>query len=167
MLVAVRALMATMLIVLAAPAAALAQDPVPAPGPSVAQSGDPAPPDSTVGPGQVVTDPASETEPAPPADVPAATDGVAQELPADQPKRGEVHVLGTGATASSPAPAAAAAPAQTPQAAAATATAARPVSASRRTLPFTGVDAGVLVLVGLGLLAAGSGLLAVLRQPVQ
>jgi hypothetical protein len=160
MLSAVRALIATVLIALAAPAAALAQDPVPAPEPIVAQGGVVPAPDPTVGPGQVVTDPASETEPAPTAGVPAATDGVAQELPADQPKRGEVHVLG-GATASSTPPAAAASPAQ------AAAPVARTASGGRKTLPFTGVDAGALALVGLGLLAAGSGLLAVLRQPVQ
>jgi hypothetical protein len=34
-------------------------------------------------------------------------------------------------------------------------------------LPFTGVNAGALALIGLALLAGGSGLLAVLRQPVQ
>jgi hypothetical protein len=162
MLVVVRALIATMLIVLAAPAAASAQAPAPSPGPVVAQGGDPAP-DPTVGPGQVITDPAGQTEPAATTDVPAATAGVAQELPANQAKRGEVHVLG-GATASSTPPAATPPAAQTPQAAAAPA---RTVSAGRKTLPFTGVDAGVLALVGLGLLAAGSGLLAVLRQPVQ
>jgi hypothetical protein len=167
MLSAVRALIATMLIVLAAPAAACAQAPAPAADAVVVQGGDPAP-DPTVGPGQVITDPATETEP-PPAttDAPAATDGVAQELPADQTKRGEVHVLDT-ATASSPAPAAAAPPpAQAPEAAAAAAPARAVSATSRKTLPFTGADAGVLALVGLGLLAAGSGLLAVLRQPVQ
>jgi hypothetical protein len=164
MLTAVRALIATVLAVLATPTAALAQDPVPAPEPIVVQVGNPAP-DPTVGPGQVITDPAGATEPPATTDVPVATDGVAQELRTGQPKRGEVHVLGTGATASSAPPAAALPPAQTSRAAAAAP--ARRVTASRRILPFTGVDAGVLALVGLGLLAAGSGLLAVLRQPVQ
>jgi hypothetical protein len=122
--------------------------------------------DGTVGSGQVVTDPTAETEPAPDAeesqdpeesedpDAPVADDGEATETEPPPPdasgQRGEVHVLGTQAHSTTPAPAAAS-----------------PRPAAAKTLPFTGVDAGALLLVGLALLACGSGLLAVLRQPVQ
>lgn len=128
--------------------------------------------DGTVGTGQVITDPSAETEPAPAADdtddpdVPVADDGevVVEEPPPPDAsgRRGEVHVLDSAAESS--APAAAPAPAATPSAAAAA-----PARAGRRTgtLPFTGVDAGALLLVGLALLAGGSGLLAVLRQPAE
>jgi hypothetical protein len=116
----------------------------------------------TVGEGLVITDPAAATETAPP---PVADSGAEQPdaPPADagdpgpppppdaSGRRGELHVLTTRATSSS---APTARPAATPTARAAT-------------LPFTGVDAGAVALVGLALLAAGSGLLAVLRQPVQ
>jgi hypothetical protein len=127
----------------------------------------------TVGEGQVITDPASETEPADAvdtsndgSDVPAADDGEpGPKPPPDASGRsGELHVLGSGATAYSAPPAAAAAPA----AASAPAPAIRTAVARRRgTLPFTGVDAGALALVGLALLVAGSGLLVVLRQPLR
>jgi hypothetical protein len=111
--------------------------------------------DATVGPGQVVTDPSAETEPA----APVAGDGAedpdapATDAPAPPPdasgRRGEVHVLGTHAHSTVPATPAAASP------------------TAAGTLPFTGIDAGALLLMGLALLAGGSGLLAVLRQPVK
>jgi hypothetical protein len=120
--------------------------------------------DATIGPGQVITDPSAETEPAPP----VATDGQVSEDPPPPDasgRRGEVHVLDGASTSSAPSttPAAPVRAAATPAAAAT-----RPAAtASARTLPFTGVDAGALALVGVALLACGSGLLAVLRQPVQ
>jgi hypothetical protein len=102
--------------------------------------------DQTVGNGQVVTDPANQV------DGPTAPDD--GDRPAAEPKKGEQHVLGNSATASSPtktssAPSAAATPAAASQPAAA--------AASPQTLPFTGIDAGPLVLMGSLLL--GSGLL--------
>jgi hypothetical protein len=127
--------------------------------------------DATVGPGQVVTDPSAETEPAAPVagdgaedpdapaadaedpDFPVPDDGDVTDAPAPPPdasgRRGEVHVLGTHAHSTVPATPAAASP------------------TAARTLPFTGIDAGALLLMGLALLAGGSGLLAVLRQPVK
>jgi hypothetical protein len=120
-------------------------------------------PDDPVGPGQVITDPASETEPTPD-DVAVVEDtsGTVTEELADEPgtKRGELHVLGTGRKESSPV-------ASSAPAAATQAPAPAPRASATKTLPFTGVDAGAIALIGLGLLAAGSGLLAVLRQPVQ
>jgi hypothetical protein len=131
----------------------------------------------TVGEPQVVTDQASNTEPAPapetdaapqpqpqpaPADdgsdVPAADDG--PPLPEPPPdasgRRGEIHVLDattqSAPTAPAPAPAA---------------PTARSSTAAAPELPFTGPHAGALALIGLALLAAGSGLLAVLRKPAQ
>jgi hypothetical protein len=106
--------------------------------------------DQTIGDGQVITDPAAQV------DGPTAPgDG---DHPADQPKRGEQHVLGGSASASSdpaPAPAAAAAPAAaTPASASPPAPAA---ATSPKTLPFTGIDAGPLALMGV--LMLGSGLL--------
>jgi hypothetical protein len=104
--------------------------------------------DQTIGDGQVITDPAAQV------DGPTAPDD--GDHPADQPKRGEQHVLGDSASASSdpapaPAPAAAAhTPASASPPAAATAT-------SPKTLPFTGIDAGPLALMGV--LMLGSGLL--------
>lgn len=109
--------------------------------------------DQQIGQGQVITDPANQvTGPTTPDD---------GDRPADTPpKRGEQHVLGDAATASSPAPAAAPAPAPTPVAAAAPAprsATATATATSAKTLPFTGVNAGPLVLMGVLLL--GSGLL--------
>jgi hypothetical protein len=102
--------------------------------------------DQTVGSGQVITDPAAQV------DGPTAPDD--GDRPADQPKKGEQHVLGDSATASSPKPSSvptsASAPTAAPQPAAAAA-------ASPKTLPFTGIDAGPLVLMGV--LMLGSGLL--------
>jgi hypothetical protein len=101
--------------------------------------------DQAIGGGQVITDPADQVDGP---TVPDDGDG-----PASEPKQGEQHVLGNSATASSPktssAPTQAAAPAAAPRPAAAT--------ASPETLPFTGIDAGPLVLMGVLLL--GSGLL--------
>jgi hypothetical protein len=118
--------------------------------------------DPIVGPGQVITDPSAETEPAPP----VADDGYVSDDPPPPDasgRRGEVHVLDSASTSSAPSatPAAPARAAVTP----ARSAAARP--AATGTLPFTGVDAGALALIGVALLACGSGLLAVLRQPVQ
>jgi hypothetical protein len=121
--------------------------------------------DGTVGPGQVITDPSAETEPAPP----VADDGFVSDDPPPPDasgRRGEVHVLDSASTSSAPSatPAAPARAAVTP----ARRVAARPAPTGRAgTLPFTGVDAGALALIGVALLACGSGLLAVLRQPVQ
>ena len=104
--------------------------------------------DQTIGDGQVITDPADQIDGP---TVPSDGDG-----PADEPKRGEQHVLGDSATASSdPAPAAAT-PAPATRPASTTSGAARP-AATPKTLPFTGVDPGPLVLMGALLL--GSGLL--------
>jgi hypothetical protein len=138
------------LLALAGPAAA--QDPAtsttPAPvcsgtgenDPGTCTSGDQAP----IGDGQVVTDPANQV------DGPTAPDD-GDRPPADPPKKGEQHVLGT-VTASSPPPATEpAAQAQAP------APSARPAATAAKTLPFTGIDAGPLVLMGVLLL--GSGLL--------
>jgi hypothetical protein len=121
--------------------------------------------DATVGPGQVITDPSAETEPAPP----VVDDGYVSDDPPPPDasgRRGEVHVLDSASTSGAPSatPAAPARAAVTPAGAAA----ARPAATGRAgTLPFTGVDAGALALIGVALLACGSGLLAVLRQPVQ
>ena len=114
----------------------------------------------TVGEGQVVTDPAAETEQVPPdtTDVPAADDGAPQpEPPPDASgRRGEIHVLdATASTSPAPSPPA---PAQAPT----PATSPAPVATAAQ-LPFTGVDAGALALIGLALLAGGTGLLVVLR----
>jgi hypothetical protein len=130
----------------------------------------------TVGPGQVHTDPASEVE-APDEgdgltddeareeageDEPVASDeGQAQDEaqePSDAPgsgKRGEIHVLGGaqssgGGESGGDSSAAAGSPASEP--------AAGRTATGRRTLPFTGVDAGPLAALGLALLAAGMGL---------
>ncbi|MEA2412867.1 MAG: hypothetical protein QOC77_3428 [Thermoleophilaceae bacterium] len=132
----------------------------------------------TVGEPQVITDQASNTEPAPApeadaapqpqpepdaapdgSDVPATDDG--PPLPEPPPdasgRRGEIHVL-DATTQSTPAAPAPAAPAPAP---------ARASTAAAPQLPFTGPHAGALALVGLALMAAGSGLLAVLRKPAQ
>jgi hypothetical protein len=106
--------------------------------------------DQTIGQGQVITDPADQV------DGPTVPDDGDAPATDSEPKQGEQHVLGT--TASSPAPAAAPAPAATQ------APATHPVAAtSQKTLPFTGVNAGPLVLMGMLLL--GSGLL--LRRRVE
>jgi hypothetical protein len=120
--------------------------------------------DATVGPGQVITDPSAETEPAPP----VADDGYVSDDPPPPDasgRRGEVHVLDSASTSSAPSatPAAPARAAVTP----AGTTTRRAATRRAGTLPFTGVDAGALALIGAALLACGSGLLAVLRQPVQ
>jgi hypothetical protein len=133
-------------------------------------------PGATVGQGQVITDIATEVEPPPGEDdgtdiPPAVDDGT--PAPEPQPdatgRRGEIHVLDS-ATSSSPATSsrpASASPATTPSPAAVTPEPAAPRGATAKTLPFTGVDAAPLALIGLALVAAGSGLLAVLRQPVK
>jgi hypothetical protein len=125
--------------------------------------------DPTVGQGQVITDMATETEPPPGeddgTDIPPVDDGT----PAPEPepdasgRRGEIHVLDSATSSKSPTTAAPATAAASP-----VRTAARPqAGAGARALPFTGIDAGPLALIGLALLGAGGGLLAVLRQPVQ
>jgi hypothetical protein len=98
-----------------------------------------------VGEGQVITDMATEVEPPPGeddgTDIPPVDDGT----PAPEPepdasgRRGEIHVLDARSSTSSPAAA--------PSAAA--------VSRRPATLPFTGVDALPLTLIGLALLASG------------
>ena len=147
----------------AAPAPALAQDAGPvvpdeAPvcsgvGDSVTtctSGGDVVEEPGTVGPGQVITDPADEVE------GPKTSDDSG-----DQPQeRGELHVLPAAAQQSSPAPqeqetAGAAPAAQQP---AVTAQSPPSGTAGAKTLPFTGVDAGPLALFGALLLAAGLGL---------
>src|SRR3954466_8586434 len=130
--------------------------------------------EAPVGEGQVITDIATEIEPPPGeddgTDIPPVDDGT--PAPAPEPdasgRRGEVPVLDS-AQSSSPTPSAATpSPATVPEPVRAAAIPARPATAApAKTLPFTGVNAGVLALIGLALLAAGSGLLAVLRQPVQ
>jgi hypothetical protein len=137
----------------AAPALAQTADPGTQPGTTAVQVDGVEPPDDgTVGPGQVITEPAEEVQPAAggddasgPEDVPLAADGDAVDPSPDPPKRGELHVLGTGASSSNPAPVAAAST-SAPRAAA---------SAGPATLPFTGVNAGLLALAGATLLAAG------------
>ena len=135
--------------------------------------------EAPVGQGQVITDIATEVEPPPGEDdgtdiPPAADDGT----PAPEPepdasgRRGEIHVLDSATSTDAPAAAAPRAPSQAavPVRAATVATVAapaRPATAAKKTLPFTGVDAAPLALIGLALVAAGSGLLAVLRQPVK
>lgn len=120
-----------------------------------------------VGAPQVITDQASDTEPAPEpdatyqddgSDIPAVDDGTpAPEPPPDASgQRGEIQVL-DATTQSAPA-----APAPAPAA-----PAARASTAAAPQLPFTGPHALDLALIGLALLIAGSGLLAVLRKPAQ
>jgi hypothetical protein len=114
-----------------------------------------------VGEPQVITDQANETEPASGvtfeddgSEITAVDDGTpAPEPPPDASgRRGEIHVLDSTA-ASSPQPAA------TPRATA-TARAAAPA----RELPFTGVNAGLVALLGLALVAAGTRLQSLLRH---
>jgi hypothetical protein len=109
---------------------------------------------TAVGQGQVITDQATETEPAPAvggdgSDVPYADDGTPAPEPAPDAsgRRGEIHVLGSTTSSNAP-PVSAPAPASAPAAAAAAPTAAK-------TLPFTGVNAGALALIGLALLGSG------------
>jgi hypothetical protein len=110
----------------------------------------------TVGDGQVVTDPTSETEGDPPSDpAPVAVHTAAQpaaSAPAPRPPSPASPVTTQPIATTTTQPAAAATPAAPP---------------ARKTLPFTGVNAVPLALIGLTLLGAGSGLLAVLRQPVE
>src|SRR4051794_16434780 len=105
----------------------------------------------TVGPGQVITDQATETEDDA-SDVPYADDG--QPAPEPEPdasgRRGEVHVL-DAVSSSSPSSAAATAPTTQPARAERAATGTR----QGATLPFTGVDAWQLALIGSALLASG------------
>jgi hypothetical protein len=121
--------------------------------------------DQTIGGGQVITDPADQV------DGPTVPDD--GDRPADQPKQGEVHVLGGHATATSqPTPQATPQPvASTSRSAVGSPQSAEPVAAaSQKTLPFTGIDAGPLVALGLALLAGGLLLrrrLAVLLEPVE
>jgi hypothetical protein len=104
----------------------------------------------TIGDGQTVTDPADQV------DGPTVPDD-GDRPPADTPKQGEVHVLAGHATASSgtTAPAATTPAASTSPSAVGSRQSAE--SAPVKTLPFTGIDAGPLVAMGLALL--GSGLL--------
>ena len=100
----------------------------------------------TVGQGQVITDPAAEIE-----DVDASVQSA--------PKRGSMEVQG-GTSASSgaePESSAVAPAADAPPAAAAPAqvTTAAPSSPAAKQLPFTGVDAGPLALIGALMLLAG------------
>jgi hypothetical protein len=88
--------------------------------------------DQQIGDGQVITDPADEVD-----GPTGADDG---DRPAsDEPMKGEQHVLGATASSSSPAPAATTQPVA--------AAAPRP-----KTLPFTGVDARQLALMGTALM---------------
>jgi hypothetical protein len=105
---------------------------------------DPAEP--TVGEGQVITDPAAEIE-----DVDASVESA--------PKRGTMELEGGTSASSSAEPASSPAPAPVSDevAAIAPADAAKSVQSgpSAETLPFTGVDAGPLVLVGALMLLSG------------
>jgi hypothetical protein len=139
--------LAVLLAALALAGPAAAQDPVTdtTPAPVCSGTGETDPGtctsagDQQIGDGQVITDPADEVD-----GPTGADDG---DRPAsDEPKKGEQHVLGNSATASAPAPAAA-------QPAAVTST--QPVAAAAprpKTLPFTGVDARQLALMGTALM---------------
>jgi hypothetical protein len=118
-----------------------------------------------VGEPQVVTDQATETEAAPAdavtleddgSDITAVDDGTPAPEPAPDAsgRRGDIHVLDATSTSSRPAAASTPAAAATPAAA----------GARARTLPFTGVNGGLLALVGLALLAAGAALRRQLAQ---
>jgi hypothetical protein len=148
---------------LAVPAAMLALA-----GPALAAPGDPAPggqpgttavqqdgvePPATVGPGQVITDPASETEPQVTTveEQPVAGDPLAD---APTPQRGELHVLSSVASQSAP-PAPAAARSSDPRLPADTTVTRTVVRSRAATLPFTGVNAELIALSGLALLAGG------------
>jgi hypothetical protein len=132
--------------------------------------------DGTVGQGQVITDIATETEPPPGeddgTDIPPVDDGepAAEPEPDASGRRGEVHVLDSATESeapATPAPVSVPATATPPTAAASSAPITARPHAAAASLPFTGVDAGPLVLIGLALLGSGVGLLAVLRQPVK
>ena len=119
-------------------------------------------PAATVGSGQVITDPADEI------DGPKVEDDSGTAQPQE---RGELHVLPAAAQESS-APTAAPAPAATTTTSpvggpreddVAAARAASTGTAGAKTLPFTGVDAGPLALIGAMLLAAGLGLRRTVR----
>ncbi len=103
-------------------------------------------PEPTVGEGQVITDPAAEID-----DVDASVEAA--------PKRGTMEIEGgTSASSSAEPESAAVAPvADTSAGAAAPAqvTTAAPSSSAARELPFTGVDAGPLALMGALMLLAG------------
>jgi ribonuclease E len=138
-------------------------------GPATCSSGD----SGTVGQGTVVTDPADEV------DGPGSGDD--EDTPDAAPQRGELHVLGAATASSSPQqraqpasstapPAPAPAPAQ-PAADPAPASHPAPVSeaaarrpASSRELPFTGVNAGLIALMGAVLLGSGLALRARLER---
>ena len=137
---------AVLLAMLALAGPAAAQDPVtdttPAPVCTGSGEGDPGTcssadvADQQIGDGQVVTDPAAEI------DGPTIPDD--GDRPSGKPKRGEQHVLGAVATATPPAPVAQPA-AGSPA----------PAATARKTLPFTGVDARPLALMGVALLLTG------------
>ena len=108
---------------------------------------DPATDPGTVGPGEVITDPEDEIE-----------GPKVEDDSGDKPQeRGELHVLPAATSQSSPATEAAPSPAQAAPQPVASAPAA-PAAGSAKTLPFTGVDAGPLALIGALLVAAGLGL---------
>jgi len=126
--------------------------------------------EAPVGEGHVITEIATEVEPPPgeddATDIPPVDDGT----PASEPepdasgRRGEIHVLDS-ATSSSPTAAATTptpSPAPVPAPARAAATPAQPATATAKTLPFTGVNAWALALIGATMLAAGYGLRAML-----
>jgi hypothetical protein len=71
-------------------------------------------------------------------------------------RRGEIHVLDSKATSS---------PARAPAVRAPAAAPAPTPARARQTLPFTGVNAGLVALLGLALVAAGTRLRAAVRQP--
>jgi hypothetical protein len=129
--------------------------------------------DGTVGEGQVITDLATETEPPPGqddgTDIPPVDDGQpgAEPEPDASGRRGEVHVLDSESESSAP-PAPAVTPAAAPATPAPAATAAAPSTRARAaagTLPFTGIDAAPLALIGLALLASGCGLMVLSARP--
>jgi hypothetical protein len=131
---------AVLLAVLALAGPAAAQDPAtdttPAPVCSGTGEADPgtctSAGDQQIGDGQVITDPADEI------DGPTVADD-GDRPAAEGPKQGEQHVLGNAASSSSPAPA--------------TTTHVQAAAATRpKTLPFTGVDARTLALMGTALI---------------
>jgi hypothetical protein len=145
------ALLATL--AFAVPASAQAPPTDTTPGPVCTGTGEDGTPtctsgDQAIGGGQVITDPADQVDgPTVPSDGDAPTQ-----------KQGEAHVLGGRASATST-PGAQAAPqpvASTSESAVGSRQSAEPVgSASPKTLPFTGVDAGPLVALGLLFLGGG------------
>ena len=103
-------------------------------------------PEPTVGEGQVITDPAAEID-----DVDASVEAA--------PKRGTMEIEGgTSASSSAEPESAAVAPVadtSAPAAAPDQVTTAAPSSSAAEKLPFTGVDAGPLALMGALMLLAG------------